>query len=42
MLSFLFALNLTSLPFFPPFFLASVQGPWERAISPNKVPYYIK
>lgn len=21
---------------------ASVQGPWERAISPNKVPYYIK
>uniref|UniRef100_A0A8D0GQV4 Dystrophin n=1 Tax=Sphenodon punctatus TaxID=8508 RepID=A0A8D0GQV4_SPHPU len=24
------------------FLSTSVQGPWERAISPNKVPYYIK
>ncbi|XP_064008027.1 dystrophin isoform X11 [Pogoniulus pusillus] len=24
------------------FLTTSVQGPWERAISPNKVPYYIK
>lgn len=41
MLSFLFVVKLTSLLLF--FSLsASVQGPWERAISPNKVPYYIK
>ena len=37
-----FGSDICSMILYSMFITASVEHPWERAISSNKVPYYIK